>query len=43
MVQFSSRTFQNCFAFIPAKNTLNTLVALPTLIRGNIMECHKKI
>ena len=40
---FSSGTFQNYLVFIAAKNTLNILVALLRLIRGNLMECHKKI
>ena len=29
--------------FMPAKNTLNLLVALLRLIRGNVMEYQKKI
>ena len=40
---FSSRTIQKFLAFIPAKNTLNVLVALLGLICENLMECQKKI
>ena len=39
---FSSGIFQNYLVLIPAKNTLNALVALLRLIRGNLMECQKK-
>ena len=39
----SSGIFQNYLVFILAKNTLNILVALLRLIRGNLMECQKKI
>ena len=39
----SSGMFQNCLVFILAKNTLNISVALLRLIRGNLMECQKKI
>ena len=35
--------FQNYLVFIPSKNTLNVLVALLELIRGNLMEYQKKI
>ena len=35
---FSSCIFQNYL-----KNTLNILVAVPKFIRGNPMECQKKI
>ena len=40
---FSLRISQNYLVYIPAKNTLNTFLALLGLIRGNLMECHKKI
>ena len=40
---FSSGTIQNYLVFIPAKNTLNILVALLGLIRGYLMEYQKKI
>ena len=40
---FSSGIFQNYLVFIPAKNTLNILVAQLGLTHGNLMECQKKI
>ena len=40
---FSLGIFQNYLVFIPAKNTLNILAVLLGLIRGNLMECQKKI
>ena len=40
---FSSGIFQNYLEFILAKKTLNILVALLGLIRGNLIECQKKI
>ena len=40
---FSSGIFQNFLVFIPAKNTLNILLALLRLICGNLMECQNKI
>ena len=36
---FFSVIFQDYLVFTPAKNTLNILVALHGLIRGNLMEC----
>ena len=41
--KFFSEIFQNYLIFIPAKNTLNILVALLGLIRRNLTECQKKI
>ena len=40
---FSLGISQNYLVYIPAKNTLNTFLALLELIRRNLMECHKKI
>ena len=40
---FSLGISQNYLVYIPAKNTLNTFLALLESIRGNLMECHKKI
>ena len=40
---FSPGIFQNYLVFIPAKNALNILAALPQLIRGNLRKCQKKI
>ena len=40
---FSSGIFQNYSAIIPAKKTLNILVALLTLILEIVMECQKKV
>ena len=40
---FSLGIFQNYLIFIPAKNTLNILVALLELNWANLMECLKKI
>ena len=40
---FPSGIFQNYLVFIPAKNTLNILVVLLELNRGNLMECQKKV
>ena len=40
---FSSGMFQNYLVFLPAKKTLNILVALLGFICGNLMECQKKI
>ena len=40
---FSSGRFQNYLVFTPTKNTLNILVALLRLIRGNLMGFQKKI
>ena len=34
---------ENYFVFIPTKNTLNILVRLLEFIRGNIVECQKKV
>ena len=39
---FSLGIFQNYLVFRPAKNTLNILLALLRLNRGNLMECQKK-
>ena len=39
----SSGIFRNYLVFIPAKNTLNILVALLGFIHGNLMECKKNI
>ena len=41
--RFSSGIFQNYLVFIPAKNTLNILLALLGLNRGNVMEYQKKV
>ena len=38
---FSSRIFQNYWVLIPAKTTLNILMALLGLIYGNLMKCQK--
>ena len=35
--------FQNYLIFIPAKNTLNVLVSLLGLNRGNLIQCQKKV
>ena len=40
---FSLRIFPNCLVFIPAKNTLNILLALFVLNHGNLMGCKKKV
>ena len=40
---FSLGIFQNYLLFIPTKNTLIILVALPRLNHGNLMECQKKV
>ena len=40
---FSSGIFENYLVFIIAKNTLNILLALLGLNRGNLMVCQKKI
>ena len=40
---FSLGISQNYLVYIPAKNILNIFLALLELIRGNLMECHKKI
>ena len=40
---FSSGIFQNYLVFIPAKSTLNILVAVLEFVRRNLMECQKKI
>ena len=40
---FSSGMFQSYLVFLPAKKTLNILVALLGFICGNLMECQKKI
>ena len=40
---FSSGIFQSYLVFIPAKNTLNILVALLALIHANLMEYQKKV
>ena len=40
---FSSGIFQNYLVFIPAKNTLNILVALLEFIHENLIESQKKI
>ena len=40
---FSSGIFQHYLIFISAKNTLNTLVVLLELVRGNLMARQKKI
>ena len=39
---FFSGIFENSLVFIPAKNTLNILVALLELICRNLMEFQKK-
>ena len=39
---FSSGIFQIYLVFIPAKNTLNILMARLASIHGNLMECPKK-
>ena len=40
---FSIVIFQGYLVFIPAKNTINILVSLVGLNRGNLMECHEKV
>ena len=40
---FSSVIFQNYLVFIPAKKKLSIFIALPGLIRRNLMECQKEI
>ena len=40
---FSSGTFQNYLLFTPAKKYIKYFVALLGLIRGNLMECQKKV
>ena len=40
---FSLGIPQNDLVYIPAKNTLNILVALLQLNRGNLMECQNKV
>ena len=40
---FSLGIFQNYLVFIPGKSTLNILVTLLGLIRGNLMKCQRKI
>ena len=40
---FSVGIFQNYLVYLPAKNNLNTLVALLELNHGNLMEFLKKI
>ena len=40
---FSSRIFKNYLVFTPAKKYIKYLVALLGLIRGNLMECQKKV
>ena len=40
---FSSGIFQNYLVFIPTKIMLNNILTLLGLIRGNLVECQKKI
>ena len=40
---FSVGIFQNYLVYLPAKNNLNTLVALLELNHGNLMEFQTKI
>ena len=40
---FSSGIFQNYLVSTPGKNTLNILLTLLGLNRGNLMECQKKM